>query len=401
VLAVAFGLRLGWAAFIPVIPISDSVAYDTLANTLATHGVYGWNPTEPTTFWPVGTSALYAIIYIIFGHNFIAVVGFNIILGTVIVAQTMWLARSFFDNEIAILAGSLMALWPSEIAYVTILASELPFIFFVLSGFCAWYSPNLSKLARGAVSGLAFAAASYVRPIALLLPIVLWLTDMLNFRQLREQLPVMLLAMVVVLASIAPWSIRNTRLYDHFMLLSSNGGVTLWMGNNPDSNGVYMAPPASVEKLDEYERDKQLSAAAWRYIVDHPIDFVMRTAKKALLLHLNETIAVHWNAEGIKQRLGEGAILPLKLLMQAYWSLVLLLALVGVAMLVREDGLIPTLLHPLVATWIYFTTVYSMILVQDRYHFSSHPSIAILSSIPLVWAIRRVRSARCPIEARS
>ena len=31
-------------------------------------------------------------------------------------------------------AGFLMAIWPSEVAYVTVLASEIPFTFFVLLG---------------------------------------------------------------------------------------------------------------------------------------------------------------------------------------------------------------------------------------------------------------------------
>ena len=106
------------------------------------------------------------------------------------------------------------------------------------------------------------------------------------------------------------------------------------------------------------------------------------------MLHLNETIAVHWNVKGIKQRLGETAILPLKILTQAYWSLVLLLALVGIGVLVYKLGLFATFLHPVLATWIYFTAVYSVIVVQDRYHFPSHPFIAILAAIAIVSAIR-------------
>jgi 4-amino-4-deoxy-L-arabinose transferase-like glycosyltransferase len=391
VLTTALVLRLAWAIWIPVVPLSDSVAYDTFANMIATHGVFGWTPSQPSSFWPVGTSALYAALYTLFGHHFIAIVGFNNILSTIVVGLTIWLARLFFDNETAIVAGSILAIWPSEVAYVTILASELPFTFFVLLGYCAWFSPRLSDLSRGATSGLAFAAATYVRPVALLLPILLWLTNLRDFHKLRGQLSVMLLAMAVIAVCIAPWSIRNTRLYGHFMLLSSNGGVVLWEGNNPDSVGVDMAVPDYVVKLTEYERDKELSAAALRYITDHPVAFVLRTAKKAILLHLNETIAVHWNAEGIKQRIGESAILPLKLLMQAYWSLLLLLALAGIVVLIQNNGPIPTFMHPIVATWIYFTAVYSVMLVQDRYHFPSHPLIAMLAAIAIVSAVRRVQ----------
>lgn len=384
VLIVALGLRLGWALLIPVAPISDGVAYDTFANNLATHGVYGWTPDQPSSFWPVGTAALYAVLYMLFGHTLIPVVGFNIVLSTIIVGQTMWLTRRFFDDETAIVAGFLLAIWPSQVAYVTILASELPFTFFVLLGFSAWYGPGLSNWARAAGSGVAFAAASYVRPIALLLPIVLWLTALRDFQRLRAQFPLMLVAMIVMVACIAPWSIRNTALYGHFVLLSSNGGEVLWEGNHASSDQV--APGSSTG--NEYERDHQSGEAALRYIMDHPLSFVLRTAEKAILLHLNETIAVHWNAKGITERLGEGALLPLKIVTQAYWSLMLLFALAGIVALIRKDGLISTFMHPVIATWIYFTAVYSVMLVQDRYHFPTHPFIAMLSAVAMLTAVK-------------
>ena len=390
-LAAGLVLRVAWAMLVPVVPISDSVAYDTFATNLATHGVYGWTPGAPSSFWPVGTSAIYAALYWVFGHHFAPIVVLNLLLSTLIVLQTMWLARLFFDDQTAVVAGCILAMWPTQIAYVTILASELPFTLLTLLGMCVWYSPSLSKSARGCTSGLAFAAASYVRPIALLLPAVLWLTDLLDLRKFREQLLVFVLAVAVIAGCIAPWSIRNMKLYHHFMLISSDGGVALWIGNNPSSNGTHTPMPDSVDRLNEYERDKQLGEVALRYIINRPLDFVFRTIKKAILLHFNETIAVHWNAGGIKQRFGEGAILPLKVLMQTYWSLVLLLAAIGFTELVRNVGFMRALFHPILAPWIYFSAVYAVMLVQDRYHFPSDPYIAILAAIASVKIVNHLR----------
>ena len=232
VLAVAFVLRLAWAMLIPVVPVSDSEAYDLFARILAEHGVYGWNPDQPSAYWPVGTSAIYAALYSVFGFNYSAIVALNVALGTAIVGLTMWLGRTFFDNTTAIIAGGVMALWPIEIAYVTVLASELPFTFLVLLGFVAWCSPRPSNSARAVATGLAFGAAgAHFRPIALLLPIVLWLSASRRQR-VRERFLVMLFAMIVIALSITPWSARNTRLFGHFVLLSTNEGTNLWMGNN-------------------------------------------------------------------------------------------------------------------------------------------------------------------------
>src|SRR5262245_59873451 len=108
-LAVALLLRLAWAIVIPVVPVSDSVAYDTFARTIAEHGVYGWTADQPSAYWPVGTSAIYAALYTAFGHGFVSIVVLNIALSTAIVGLTMWVGRIFFDDAAAVVAGTLMA----------------------------------------------------------------------------------------------------------------------------------------------------------------------------------------------------------------------------------------------------------------------------------------------------
>jgi 4-amino-4-deoxy-L-arabinose transferase-like glycosyltransferase len=391
ILAGAFLLRLGWALLVPVIPLSDSNAYDILALTLAGHGVYGFVPDQPSAYWPVGTSAIYAALYFLFGHSYTPIVALNIALSTGIVGLTMWLGRTFFDDTIGIIAGGFMAIWPSQIAFVTVLASELPFTFFVLLGLAAWFNLWLSSSVRAVAGGLAFGVSTYIRPIALLLPIVLWLSAFPNWRKLRERLPMMFLALIAIGVAIAPWSIRNTKLYDHFTLISTNGGTNLWMGNNPDTQGFYMPLPASVEGLNEYQRDKALGEEAKRYIMAEPVSFVLRTIKKAALLHIGETIAIHWNEEGIKYRLGERALFPLKLLTQGFWIAALLLALAGLIVMVRERGIIFAFIHPVILTWFYFTAIYAVTVIQDRYHFPLHPLISMLASVTTLAAVRRVQ----------
>jgi 4-amino-4-deoxy-L-arabinose transferase-like glycosyltransferase len=389
VLAIAFFLRLGWAILIPVVPVSDSTAYDIFAQTLAVHGVYGWAPDQPSAYWPVGTSAIYAALYAVFGHSYIPVVVLNVALSAGIVGLTMRLGRIFFDDATAILAGGLMAIWPSQVAYVTILASELPFTFLLLLGFATWFSPRLSNSVRAIVGGLAFGAASYFRPIALLLPVILWLSMIPSWQKLREQLPMLILAMIVLGVSITPWSVRNTRLFGHFVMMSTNGGANFWMGNNRFSDGFYTPEPTLTTGLNEYEQDKVLGGEAMQYIIAEPVAFVLRTIKKAVLLQVGETIAIHWNEGGIKHHFGERALLPLKILTQGFWTGVLLLAFAGLIVMVRERGVTLTLMHPVVLTWIYFTAVHAITVVQDRYHFPYDPFISLLAAIAVLAAMRR------------
>jgi len=85
ILVIAAAIRILWALLVPVVPLSDSNAYDTFALNLWQHGVYGWTPDSPTSYWPVGTSALYALVYQIFGHNYAFIVALNLLLSLAII----------------------------------------------------------------------------------------------------------------------------------------------------------------------------------------------------------------------------------------------------------------------------------------------------------------------------
>ena len=274
IVALALVLRAAWGVAVPVVPISDSRAYDILAHALVEHGAYSWGNNQLTAYWPPGTSAIYAALYWIFGYSFRPVVVLNVILSTAVVGLTMVLAAKLFDKRTGIIAGLLMAVWPSEVAYVTVLASEIPFTFLILLGCTVWFSSWKSNIARAAVSGLAFGAASYFRPIALLLPIIVWLSTLLDWRKLRAGIPAMLVSLIVIAATIAPWTIRNAQVFGHFVPMSTSDGVNLWMGNNAGSDGSYSPLPLTVQGLNEYEQNRILSEDALLFVSEHPLMFV-------------------------------------------------------------------------------------------------------------------------------
>ena len=170
------------------------------------------------------------------------------------------------------------------------------------------------------------------------------------------------------------------------------------MGNNPNSDGYFMTAPAFPQGLNEYERDSMLGQEARRYIFENPALFFMRGIKKALLLHVSETIAVHWNAEGIKQRFGESAIFPLKLLTAGFWTATLLFAFAGLFVMAKEHGIIYTLANPAVLTWAYFTAFYSIFFVSDRYHIPSHPFIAMLAANAILFVAKRTQQNAIEVQ---
>lgn len=396
-LALALVLRVAWAVLVPVVPLSDSLAYDVFARNLATHGVYGWTPDAPTAFWPVGTSFIYSLLFRAFGHSYLPVVVLNVALGLSIVALTMMLATRWFGARVGTVAGTLIAAWPSQVQFTTVLASELPFMALLLGATWTWFGETVT-LRRAVLTGALLAAASYFRPTALLLPVAF--AAALAF-QTRRWVPVGWAAVLglTMAVLIAPWSVRNTRLFGRIVLISTNAGTTSWMGNNAETTGEFMRPPYPPG-MNEADSNEYFGQEARKYILDHPARFVGRTMVKLLRLHERESIGITWNSAGL-ERFGGRTVFALKLVSNIYWWVCCSLAIAGTVILTRREGW-RTLAHPALAIWGYFAAVHAITLIQDRYHFPSIPFIATLAAYAMVaWRTRAAAGTATIEHARS
>jgi hypothetical protein len=141
--------------------------------------------------------------------------------------------------------------------------------------------------AGAVVAGLLAGGATLVRPVmlfflALALP---WM--------LRRRRPALAFAFVVgALAVILPWTARNYRVYDRFVLVASEGGVTFWTGNHPLARGdgdLAANPDLKRAELEFRRRHAVLTAEeleplyyrdALAYIADHPGWWITLLARK-------------------------------------------------------------------------------------------------------------------------
>lgn len=392
IILAALILRGLWAIAVPVIPISDSSAYDTFARNLASGIGYRWSIDSPlTAYWPVGNSFIYSLLYRVFGYTYLPIVILNLLLAAIIIWASMYLAETWLNRRAAILTGLILALWPSQIQFTTILASEFPFSALVLVAVAIWINEHIKLGLRAGGVGLLLAAASYVRPTALLIPILLLFFRWVKTREIFKSFKAILIVFALMALLIAPWSIRNTLVFGQFVTISTNGGANLWMGNNPNSTGEYMDLPAEVSGMNEAQRDNYLKSVAIAHIKEKPLLFATRTVTKLVDTHTRETIGVVWNEEGLKIRYGQGILLPLKIVNQLFWISVLGLALIGIVLLVKQQGWFMTITDPAVVIWGYFATIHAIIVSGDRYHFPSIPMIAILAALTLEHWLDRKR----------
>lgn len=393
VLLVALALRLVWAWLVPVVPVSDSVGYDTFARTLLEHGVFGWTRDEPFAFWPPGTTFLHAAVYGLFGYHYAAIVGMNIILSLILIVSTARLALRLHGERAAIVAAWVLALWPTLVVFTTVLASELPFLVFSVVALDVWTASSRPSLARGLLVGVLLGVAALVRPLALALPVVYafamvvqtWAARDLAVRHAVTGV-VAALAMGLV---IAPWTWRNHQLYGETVLVSTNGGITLWMGNAPGTDGRYLPVPDELSHLSDHEQAQILGARARQYILDDPVGFVVRSVRKLGILYGNESIGALWNSEGIATVWGDAAVVVTKRLTQVTWLLILLVALAGFVALWRQSGVVAALFSPLTVSIAFYSVVHSIMVAQERYHLSFAAQIAIFFGVAVAaWRAR-------------
>jgi hypothetical protein len=151
-------------------------------------------------------------------------------------------------------------------------------------------------------AGLLIGVAALVRPVMLFfIPLALaWLLK-------RRLIGLSVVVAVAALAALAPWTLRNLRTYDRFVLIASEGGVTFWTGNHPLARGegdlaanpalkaadlAFRAahPEASAEALEPlYYRD----AFAW--IAREPGSWLMLELRKLfyLVVPIGPSYALH------------------------------------------------------------------------------------------------------------
>ena len=396
---VGMALRLLWALIMPVNPVSDGAAYNAFARNLVEHGVYGWDPETPSAYWAVGTSAIVAATYFLFGAgSTIGIVLTNLAASLLILLMIFRVGKLYFDNRVALAALAITALWPNLIIFTTVLSSELYFIALTLLGLWLWARPGRWWI-NLILAGLVWGAACYIRPVILLFPVALVIA---SFSQgLAASFRTALRAACVIgiiLAVVAPWTARNEAVLGEPFLVSSNFGANLWMGNNPDSTGGYMPLPDEARSMDEAQRDAYLKELARTYIQEDLGRFARDVISRTVRLHSRETIGVAWNLEGIETRAGQVGVTAAKAIASAYWYILLIAALAGVVLLLMRNKL-AGVFHPVFGGWAYFTAVHAMIVADDRYHMPASPFIALLAAVSLVAILSRWRDNEMRLPA--
>jgi hypothetical protein len=316
VLRVAAALYLG-NSVVPMPGIYDQASYHALAlRVLEGHGFTfgtGWWPAtqagEPTAHW--------SFLYVIFLSAVYGVAGpvplaarlvQAIVVGVLQPLLTYRVASRLFGAPAGCVAAALAAGYAYFIYYTAALVTE-PFYIVAL----LWSVDRALAVAGadGAVGrsrtglwlqlGLALALAVLLRQVVLVVvPVILcwaaWRASRWRprttdaWRRLRAASLGMLAALLVIVAAVAPWTLRNYRAFHRFVLLNTNAGFAFYWGNHPVHGstfvpilpeGVYGALiPDEVRHLDEAAMERALLRRGLAFVREDPGRFLRLSASR-------------------------------------------------------------------------------------------------------------------------
>lgn len=402
---IALALRLGFVLFYEQYPLflGDDAGYDSVALNLANGRGFVQQTVDPLTgavfepviaFGPTYPTFL-ALIYLLFGHSVMAVRVTQALLGTVSVIIVFRVARTAFDERVALLAGALTAIHPALIIYSGMLLMETLFAFLLTLSVGAMivaarsHSPY-AWLRAGIVLGLTVLLREEALAIILLFfGAVMWYGEK---HHKRRNLLILSVALVV---TIGIWTLRNYVVFKEAILVSANSGPTLWISTVGWSEWRDDEPYKSlVQGLSYLERSHVLRREGIKNILADPAHYLRLCLERIAPFWLgSHTTHLAGFSDSFQAYYARGALarVSVKAILLFLNSGLLVLALWGAWVSVFKDRkqryLRVICLSPVVA----IAAVHFFLFATSRYQVPVLPFILMFSAVGAGEALRRLR----------
>ncbi len=286
--AVALCLRLLWIFSVDHRGFDENPWLDDhRARGLIEQGSYHYEGI-PTAFYPVGYPLFLSLVYRISGPSLITAKIANAILGTILCLITALIAKDLFNPRTGIFAGWLMVFYPNNIFYSSMVMSEV--LLATLLAFTVFLIiSSQSKKSYLILCGILLGLCILVRPVSIILPVcilIYWIwMEKTEFKKSLLRFALLMFWVVIVLC---PWIIRNYKVMNHFVLVSTNGGVNFWMahvhGGYAEApkrfGGNWFYPASSPEQ--EVIAEQQAYREAFEYLKQNPLEPLKRFPKKLI-----------------------------------------------------------------------------------------------------------------------
>ncbi|MBN1868510.1 glycosyltransferase family 39 protein [Candidatus Sumerlaeota bacterium] len=292
-----------------VSPQLDELNFDLQARRIAFEGVWSSDGVfSRGPLYPVFLAACYKT----FGHDYFIPRAIQAVVGSFGVVFLYLIGRRVFGPWTGLAGAALGAVWPTMIFFDGELLIEswaVTLDLFALLLILRW-SDRPARLGRMAVAGAACGLSALARPnILVATPFFalwgLWVCQYAGVAWRRALAGVALAALAMILV-LLPATLHNAIAGRDFVLISSQGGINFYVGNNANATGYSSATPRRFPYWTEYEDSVDLfartqaesdtgrkmkpsevsrywSRKAWAWISAHPFSAAALTLKKTVL----------------------------------------------------------------------------------------------------------------------
>jgi 4-amino-4-deoxy-L-arabinose transferase-like glycosyltransferase len=202
-------------------------------------------------------------------------------------------------------------------------------------------------------------------------------------------------ALLVFAIFLVPWTIRNYRVFGKFIVLRSNFGLELWLGNNPgvpDSLAQWQHPNSDLEEAGKYKSMGEIAYMAekeheaFAYMRTHPghtLNLIFRRFETNWLA-FSDSPADVWNNGDLYSR----SFLALN-------GLLSLLCLLGVLFASRAS--IPET-FPFAIVLLVFPLIFYLVHASSRYRFPIDPIMLILATTAVAQLISLAKNRNASLK---
>jgi 4-amino-4-deoxy-L-arabinose transferase-like glycosyltransferase len=416
-------LRVTWVVTVDPNPLDgrfdDTEFYDASAKALAEGKGYLNFEQKPTARWPIGYSGLVASLYVVFGHNVLAPKALNVFLGAATVLAVYVLAARLFDRRVGLVAAALLALFPGQIFFSTLVMTEVLFaalLTTVILLVVLWTlppkadPPPTEKDERPAVYkvlllGLLLGYGAITRGeggMLILVVLLIWWLARIGWRSFLQRSAILLAGVVMIMA---PWTIRNFLVFHAPVFVSTALGSALWQGNRADAYTPHDWG-FDTKFYDEYanvpypRKEVEMNNAALReavdFIVHNPGTEAELVFKKLYHLYREDAIGLVWiDQTGGQPSIPDSLQEKLGTVANAYYFVILGWVALTVPFWFsfrdRSRFLLPLMIAVLTATHLLF-------IPNPRYHFAFIPIFCILAAqgVVVLWRRRSAMGGTAP-----
>lgn len=403
VLLTALIIRLIYLYFYQTLPDWEQLTLDNYYHHNWALSLVNGNPVGDTTYFraPFYIYCL-ALVYKLFSISLWSARLFGLLVGLLTVTVTYFLGRKIFDHKCGLVAATAYACYPYAIYFETELLLVGLFTLLLTAAILSAQQWNRSSNFRFALlTGLLLGLASITRPTALALIPVLGLYHLYYVKGKQGRWKGLAPFALGLLLIIGPIFVRNLIVAQDPVLISSQGGINFYIGNNEIADGSTAALPepmganwrmSDIASIAEKEAGDELKpgevssfwtrqAVAW--ISNNPSDFAILQANRIYFSFLNPESSNNRDLGLFFDKISILSYNPLS------FGLLFMFAVFGFAASCRANRSSRFLAIIVVI----FTLVVSIFFLSSRFRQPLIPMYAVLASYGLLELLRRSKTS--------